>query len=204
MQAFLLSLLFGLAWVLYFARQDRHPEPAARLLLTFAAGGLFVLPASLIELALRRWIGNEVGAAMLAAFLVVAPVEELAKALAAYGLALRTREADEPADYYIYLVVASLGFATLENVYYTRVLGMVALPLRAAVTSLAHASFSAWVAYGWARGNLTAGLVLATVTHGAYDSLLLAGGFPALASLLVVAAGLAVLAWGLRAAQQAG
>lgn len=201
MQAFFLSLLFGLAWVIYFARRDRHPEPVPRLLFTFIAGGLLVTPAAFIELPLRNWISGELDRAAVAALLVVAPAEELAKAIASYGAALHTRDADEPADYYIYIVVAAFGFATLENVFYTRMWGMAALSLRAGITSLAHASFSAWLAYGWVRGSVMLGMTLAIIAHGVYDILLFAGGLSALAALLVVAVGLAVLATGLRTAQ---
>ncbi|HHV54529.1 MAG TPA: PrsW family intramembrane metalloprotease [Firmicutes bacterium] len=192
------AVLLGLAWVWYFARWDRNPEPPPRLFATFAAGGLSVLPAALLESPARGWAATGGFWPAATALLWVGAIEELAKGVAAYALALRTRDADESVDVFIYLAAVALGFAAVENLVYLRAWGGPALPLRGVVTSLAHVSFSSWLARGWAQGRAGLGFLLAVVTHGLYNALLFRGGLFVPGALGVVAAGLGVLFTGLR------
>lgn len=187
------AILMGLAWVWYFARWDRHPEPPQRLLATFVAGGLIVLPVVWLESPARGWAAMGGRWLMVAAFLWVAPVEEVGKGVAAYAVALRTPDANERTDFFVYLATAALGFAAVENVIYLKAWGAPTLPLRGVVTSLAHVSFSSWLARQWVEGRAGIGLLQAVFAHGLYDTLLFHGGPFLPGALAVVAGGLGLL-----------
>ena len=126
------------------------------------------------------------------AFIVAALVEEGVKFVVLAGFLRRHRDFDEATDGIVYGMAASLGFAFLENVLYiagpsTTLLlrGVTAVPL--------HAGCGALVGYFVGRAHFdprrrtATGLLVAVVVHGAYDSLVFAGGVLAYGSLLVVA-----------------
>ena len=55
-------------------------------------------------------------------FLSAAPVEEVLKFTVLYSLVYKMKDFNEPIDGIVYGVTVSLGFATLENIYYVYVL----------------------------------------------------------------------------------
>jgi len=177
----------GLLWLWYFYRQDRYePEPVKLVLKIFGAGILLVIPAGLFE---QIWRGQLLAAVrnadwptfLVMAFLVVALIEEGLKTLFLWWLAVKNEELDEPADGIIYGITLGLGFASLENLLWAGVFGFGVAALRAIITTLAHASFTGWVGYYFARYKLKSpdkplllltGFLLAFVSHGLYDFLL--------------------------------
>ena len=69
------------------------------------------------------WYNNfKVSEGLNSSFLTAAPVEESLKLSVLYFLVYKMREFNEPLDGVVYGVCASLGFATLENLYYVYVL----------------------------------------------------------------------------------
>ena len=139
-----ISLLLGflppLLWLLFWLREDKHPEPKKEILIVFLAGAAMVVLAVLFEKTVCS-INNSFYAGQAAnchpvdflllrvplygtfAFQLLniigfALVEELSKAGAAYFTALRSRFFDEPVDAMVYMVTAALGFAALENVLF--------------------------------------------------------------------------------------
>lgn len=195
---FLASLVPGVLWVWFFYKQDRgEKEPASLLLWTFAAGMVAVVPAAFWEAPFRELLVNPPAPVhrFAASVLVVGLGEEAVKLLAAYLVAFRRPAFDEPADGIVYAAAASLGFASLENVFYTLAFGLEIAPVRAVVTTLAHASFGgvAGLHLGLSlrephrRGALVAqGLALAALLHGVYDYVIIAKlGHPLLALLMV-------------------
>ncbi len=91
-------------------------------------------------------------------------------------------EFDEVVDGIIYAVAAGLGFAAVENLFYSVRFGITVGLFRAFITDLAHASFSGIVGYhlGLAKlhkGNTTflllKGLAVAVGLHGMYDFLII-------------------------------
>jgi protease PrsW len=121
----IVALMPGLAWLFYFLRKDSHPEPKKMILKIFFLGMISALPAALIEGGLQRILPNNFfpdGTLMcdICAFLLivisVALIEELAKYSVVRLQVIRSSHLDEPVDVILYMIVAALGFATLENI----------------------------------------------------------------------------------------
>jgi RsiW-degrading membrane proteinase PrsW (M82 family) len=108
--ALLASIAPALLWLWFWIREDRRcPEPKGLVGLSFLAGMIavpLVIPfqnsASMIF----------TGGALITMW---AAIEELFKIGAAYLIALRTKEMNEPIDAVIYLITVALGFAAFEN-----------------------------------------------------------------------------------------
>jgi RsiW-degrading membrane proteinase PrsW (M82 family) len=106
----------------YFRERDLNPEPARMLWKTFGLGVAICLPVIPVELAVGRFIAPlsalpyEHGLAH--ALLGAAVPEELFKFAVVALYCMRNSEFDEPMDGIVYGAVASLGFATLENLFY--------------------------------------------------------------------------------------
>jgi RsiW-degrading membrane proteinase PrsW (M82 family) len=107
-----------LAW--YFHSRDLRPEPARAIWATFGLGVVIIAPVLLVDwpivgllerLGLRPELGGTADA-----FLVAAIPEEFFKFVVLWFFASRRRWFDEPMDGIVYGVIASLGFATLENI----------------------------------------------------------------------------------------
>lgn len=194
------SLLPGILWVWFFYRQDRYDkEPAHLVAITFLAGMAAVVPAALIELPFRSLLVEPQGllARFLASFLIVGIGEEGVKLLAVCLTAYRHRAFNQAVDGIIYAVTASLGFAALENLFYALNFGIEVTPVRALVTTLAHASFGgvAGLYLGLApRGSsrglpmILRGLLTAALLHGVYDFLIIVRLVHPFLSLLLIAA----------------
>jgi RsiW-degrading membrane proteinase PrsW (M82 family) len=102
----------ALVWLLFWLREDRkRPEPKGLLALTFFVGMLGVpLVIPFQQLTLGALAGNTTGI-----FLAWAAIEEIVKFGAAYVIALRKKDTNEPVDALIYIMTAALGFTALEN-----------------------------------------------------------------------------------------
>ena len=204
-----LAVIVGLAfapaifWFWFFARRDRHPEPAWLLLRTFLWGGVMVLPAALLEIICEQFFAASlgVGAAAILGLVLVGPIEELAKFAAASNIA-KHREFDEWIDGLVYATVASLGFATLENVFYLLEGGAGLILLRGPISTLAHILFA--LPWGFAlaqkrfRGGawvLRRGLLIGAGLHSLFDLLLAGGGTEGFQWLLLPFVPLMVVMW---------
>ncbi|HMD34865.1 MAG TPA: PrsW family intramembrane metalloprotease, partial [Vicinamibacterales bacterium] len=106
----------------YFRARDLNPEPARMLWKTFAWGVAICIPVIPVEMAVGKIIAPltalpyEHGLAH--AMLGAAVPEELFKFAVVVLFCMRSREFDEPMDGVVYGAVASLGFASLENLFY--------------------------------------------------------------------------------------
>lgn len=96
-----------------------NKEPFSLLFKLFALGMVSVVPVIIIELALGsiNFFTGVIGL-FIEAFIVIALIEEFFKRLVVKIGAFRSKEYDERLDGIIYCVVASLGFATVENISY--------------------------------------------------------------------------------------
>ena len=125
MQYFLyipLAFIPSVIWLLWYLRKDRHPEPKRMIIRVFIWGMLIAFPAILIEnagigilgtFALPPFVAN-----ILIYFLIVAVTEEVLKFFVVhFRVQRRTRLLDEPVDAMIYMIVAALGFAAIENIF---------------------------------------------------------------------------------------
>lgn len=118
----LLAFLPALLWLWFWLKEDAHPEPRQEILIVFLAGMGGVILAIILEnnfFAANRFFQKlfGYGVSYFQTFNIVgfALLEEIVKTAAAFFTALKSRYFDEPVDAMIYLVVAALGFAALEN-----------------------------------------------------------------------------------------
>lgn len=213
-----LSLLPGFVWLLFYLREDCHPEPTRLLILTFLAGGVGGIVAYTVQTLLLDGIFTPLGIGGLSGFVlfVMAATEELAKFGAAWFSVHKNPEFDEPMDAMIYTVVAALGFATLENLGAlqgnvmpeTAMITGTALSvafqtvsLRFIGATLLHTLTSALVGYYWAmdireffeRRLLLLGLTLATVLHAIFNYLIINHRNLSYALVFVVTVGFFIL-----------
>lgn len=115
-----LGLLPSLIWLIFYLRRDVHPEPNEMVIKIFVYGmGITVLVAFL-ELNLYDYFNNlkipNLLRIILIFFVAVALMEELAKYLVVHFSVLKHPEYDEPIDAMIYMIIAGLGFAAVENI----------------------------------------------------------------------------------------
>jgi len=196
----LLALAPGLFLVWYFYHRDRYePEPKKKIFKIFVIGALMVVPAALSEWLLVHFVNTfatGVVSIFIISFLVIAPIEEFLKFLAVRKWIYRSLEFDEVMDGIVYTVSASLGFATLENIFYVLSLGPATGVARAFLAVPGHALFGAVMGYyiGQAKFNpakesrlIIKGLLYAILCHGLYDFLaLLQNSFSSFVILLLV------------------
>lgn len=182
----LIALAPGLFLVWYFYHRDKYePEPKKKIVKIFLIGALMVLPAAVIEFLLSGLV-NRVSSGLfnifLLSFFIIAPAEELLKYLAVRRWIYNSLEFDEIMDGIVYAVAASLGFATLENIFYVLQFGIATGILRAFLAVPGHALFGALMGYyiGRAKFNkaketqlIMKGVILAILCHGLYDFLVL-------------------------------
>ncbi len=123
-----LYILFGvlpsIIWLLFYLKKDVHPEPKLEVLKIFFCGALATIPAFFLEKGVFATTASSLFSGelkpafitILNAFLGVALVEEVLKYLVVREKVLRSPEFDEPIDAMLYMIIAALGFAALENI----------------------------------------------------------------------------------------
>ena len=191
----LFGLLPGFAWLLFYLQEDLHPEPKRLIWITFIAGAASAFFALGFELVINNVL-TAIGIGYLTAgsLFILAFVEEGMKFAAAYLVVHKNRNFDEPVDAMIYLVVASLGFATVENIGALTGGGVNQLALASTIfaatslrfvgATLLHTLSSGLVGYAWARGirdmnlrpHLWAGLAVASALHAIFNYLIINHG----------------------------
>jgi len=158
----------------------------------FFFGVLITLPAVLIELGIEEGLNEWAPpfASIIYIFLGIAFVEEFLKYLVVREKVLSNPEFDEPIDVLLYMIIAALGFAALENIlvllpkekplffYETAIISS----LRFVGATFLHALCSGTMGYFLALSffeikkklRLTIlGLVIATVLHGLFNLLIM-------------------------------
>jgi RsiW-degrading membrane proteinase PrsW (M82 family) len=194
----ILGLLPSFAWIFFYLNEDLHPEPRRLLVLTFLSGAVFAFAALFFQIAVgcNLFFACPPGEIVAATFsllplLVFAASEEIAKFAAAYFSVHRNPAFDEPVDAMIYMVVAAMGFAAVENLGAIGSLepagtALIAQSfettlLRFIGATLLHSLASGIVGYYWAVGlrefgakkPILFGLFLATILHAAFNYLIL-------------------------------
>ena len=173
-----------LVW--YFHARDAYPEPARMIWRTFGLGVLTVLPVLTIgipiHLAVAR-IEQPVLASAFEALFVAAIPEEFFKLVVLVLYSMRKQEFDEPMDGIVYGVVASLGFATFENLLYVMDGGtgvafsraFSAVPLHAFLGAImGYYVGQAWKNPGRRTEFILRGYAIAVFLHAVYDFPLMA------------------------------
>ncbi|MGH2453980.1 MAG: PrsW family glutamic-type intramembrane protease [bacterium] len=188
-----LAVAPGVFWLWYFLAKDRlRPEPRALVRRVFFLGGTSAFAAGLIEVGALGAAGLSVDAGMpeaLVAAAVIGLIEEGVKFSVVLVSAYRHTAFDEVLDGIVYAVTASLGFATVENLFYVLSGGVGVGVARAVLSVPGHAFFGAVMGYylGVAKFAaretlwLLSGLGLATLAHTIYDALVFSQSAYALA-----------------------
>jgi len=185
---FVLSAIPAIVWLIFFLKEDNHPEPKTLVAKVFFAGALISVPVLSLQLLFQNILFPSIDNLI---FIVIglALIEEMFKFTAAHLVVGRNKAFDEPIDAMIYMVVAALGFATVENFFitwsnlplasFTGVLTAVStLGLRFIGATLLHAIASGALGYYWALGHfehmehrIGFGILLATVIHAIFNLL---------------------------------
>ncbi len=183
-----LGFLPGIVWLLFFLQEDaKRPEPKRLILSTFLWGGLATFVVLPLQIAAKYLLlaGGASDGTIFQIF-ALATIEELLKFAVVYFWIYGRKEFDEPIDAMVYMVVAALGFATVENV--ATVLRATSAPelltLRFIGATLLHSLASGIVGYYWARGiirckvaqYLAFGLLFAIVFHTIFNYLMVIWG----------------------------
>jgi len=132
-------------------------------------------------------------------FLTAAPVEEGLKFFILYYVVYKMRDFNEPIDGMVYGIIASLGFATLENIYYVYLLkdyfkttSMTLAIARSFSVIPAHGLFGAFMGYYFMKysfiskkNNLFLCFFIPFLLHGFYNYLV-ASNFLLVLVLLII------------------
>lgn len=181
----LLGLIPSFAWLIFYLREDPHPEPKRLILEIFIAGAASTFVVLGVQLLFNNWTMLQ-GIAQYSIFSLVglAGIEEVFKFGAAYLIISHHRkEFDEPVDAMIYMIVAALGFATVENIaaaFNTPELSFETTSLRFIGATLLHTLSSGLIGYAWAkslilrkRHLLVIGMGLAILLHTVFNYLII-------------------------------
>ena len=198
-----LAIAPAVAIMLYIYWKDKHEKEPLFLLVKCFIGGVFsILPAIALEMLggrLGLGISQSSAGTMLYAFGVVGFSEEICKYFVVRKLAYRHPAFNEPFDGIVYCVMASMGFAALENVLYVFEGGIATAVMRTFTAVPAHATFACIMGFFMGKAKFsgsneflfnTIGLIGAILFHGAYDYFLFENNIPgiysgAFASLIV-------------------
>lgn len=116
-QTIILASVLGigpsLLWLTFWVREDNRPEPKLALAYCFIAGMVSVYVAMIIEFEI-----NTFNLDVSSKLFLWSLTEEVLKFAGAWLVALHTKLIDEPVDFVIYMIVAGIGFAALENVLF--------------------------------------------------------------------------------------
>ena len=161
--AIIIALAPALLWLVYFYLRDIHePEPTHYVVGVFLLGALVAAPLAAFVTdalfkvpawgALPRWGFTEA----VAAFLILAPAQEVSKYLVVRFTVYLSDEFDEPMDGIVYMTAAGLGFATSWNVHqmtHAPQVELTTVAINAVTTTLAHASLSGVVGFALGRAK---------------------------------------------------
>src|SRR3989344_3909721 len=195
-----LAFLPGFIWLIFYLSEDSHAEPKTLVFLTFICGAASAFVALLIQHSLNQAgltgspsaLGDteQLTFKFILSLTVFSLVEELCKFGAAYLVIRKSKEFSQPIDAMVYLVIASLGFATVENFGVTMPgrlesqglhILIETLALRFIGATLLHTLSSGLLGYYWAMSirhfktimPLMFGIVAATLLHAEFNYLII-------------------------------
>lgn len=184
-----LAVAPGLFLLIIFYFVDKEREPMALIFATFFAGVAASIPVAILEIlakALFTPFSQTVHPQVLQVsymFLVVAPVEEVLKFGAVMAVVFVSREFNEWYDGILYAMVAALGFATLENIFYVLSQGVTVGLLRFFLSVPAHALFGGIMGFFLSGAKfskrralwLSGALLIPMLFHSLFNSFLVSG-----------------------------
>lgn len=116
-------LFFGclpsIIWLLYFLREDVHPEPKKEIFLVFLSGMLSAFGAAFLEIAFRDIFNffSYFWSDWLTLIVITPIIEEFLKYFVVREIVIFNSVVDEPTDIPIYMITSAMGFAALENIF---------------------------------------------------------------------------------------
>ena len=176
----------GAFWLWFFARKDRYrPEPKKLIGLTFLLGMASTLPVLGLQYVFIDHStfepDSQLSETVVQGLFIAAAIEELAKFSVVWLIAYRTLHFDEPSDGLVYGAAASLGFASLENLFYVFSFGPEVMIGRAPLSTVAHVIFGCCWGYALGRSKqsgvsrlsgifgIFAGILVASITHAVFN-----------------------------------
>ena len=191
--------------------EETHPEPKRLIAFVFIVGMAFGFFTVAIENIFSGWAaGIGIQELSLLSLFGLAIIEEAMKFTAAHFAIYRNPEFSEPVDAMIYMIVAALGFATLENI--GAIAGLTpqaallpavfeTMSLRFVGATLLHTLTSGIVGYYWALGivrgkvarYLAIGIPIAAILHATFNYLILTYGDAVYSVIFLIVVGFFVL-----------
>jgi RsiW-degrading membrane proteinase PrsW (M82 family) len=184
MSTLLITILPSILIITFFVKSDRFQEPASQIIKIFFYGILICFPAYYLNTVLGDiYASRGISESLVSSFLTAAPVEEILKFSVLYSLVYKMKDFNEPIDGIVYGVSVSLGFATLENIYYVYLMSdyfettskSLAI-LRSFSAIPAHGIFGATMGYFFMKysfinkkNNLALCMIIPILLHGAYN-----------------------------------
>lgn len=117
-----LSFLPSILWLVFFLREDKHPEPGKNILKVFFLGMAISIPVIIFSIPISFWVLNSSLSDFIKNLILIvimaAIIEEAAKYFVIRQSVLKSPECDEPVDIMIYAITVALGFAAMENILF--------------------------------------------------------------------------------------
>ncbi len=181
----ILGLIPGFAWMIFYLKEDPHPEPKSLIWEIFFAGAVSTFIVLGLQVLFNNWATMQ-GIAQYGfiSLLGLAAIEEVFKFGAAFLIVDHHRkDFDEPVDAMIYMIVAALGFATIENIaaaFNSPEIIFETTSLRFIGATLLHTLSSGLVGYFWAKSIifqrkniLVMGMATAILLHTIFNYLII-------------------------------
>ncbi|HOK35138.1 MAG TPA: PrsW family intramembrane metalloprotease [Candidatus Pacearchaeota archaeon] len=187
---FIIGVFPAIIWLLFYLRQDVHPESNKKVLEIFLWGVIMVIPVLLLETAFKyifpdASILNQSFVLRLLYYIVaIGLVEEFFKYFVVKVRVIDSSHFDEPIDAMLYLIIAGLGLATAENllvVFNIDALGTAVMlsSIRLLTAVFLHTLAAAITGYflalsfnqkkGGRKLFVVLGLLISSIFHGLYD-----------------------------------
>ena len=196
------TILPSIGIVTLFVMSDEFREPNKEIIKVFIYGIIitffaFIFNTYLYEIYLSRSIDKK----LIESFLTAAPVEEGLKFLVLFFLVYRMKDFNEPLDGIVYGICVSLGFATLENIFYVYFkefnYDQIYVSLSRSISAIpAHGVFGVFMGYFFMKfaflnknkkGNLFLCFFVPFLLHGIYNFLI--------SEFLIIALLFILIAW---------
>ena len=187
---FIFAIIPSILLVRYFYLKDvNKPEPVGLIIKIFLAGFICTIPIVFIEIIIDAIVQSFDFSLLiylfLQAFIVAGLCEETMKLMVIKLFVYNNKHFDERMDGIVYTIVASLGFACLENIMYVSDGGLPIALIRSFTAVPLHAFCSGIMGYYIGKAKFSKinskeymlkGLVYAILIHGSYNFVLFIGG----------------------------
>jgi protease PrsW len=171
----------AIALLSFFYLKDKYEtEPLSLVVKVYIFGVLLVFPVMVLQFGFKEEMNVPL---FVDAFLVSGTLEEFLKWFLVFYGAYLHEEFNEPYDGIVYATSLSLGFASLENIFYLYTFGIEEALIRALLPVSGHALFGVIMGFYLGKGKFSTGkkkiiylslsLVIPILLHGIFNSLLL-------------------------------